>query len=152
MMINFSVYGEPQGKGRAKPNYINGHVNMRTPEKTVSYENLVKTEYRLQCKNARFTDGTPIFMTIKAFYSIPKSVSKKKRAAMISGEIRPTKKPDADNVMKVVADSLNEIAYKDDAQIVGAMFQKYYGEAPRIEVRVETVKQINNTNKTEVKS
>ena len=32
---------------------------------------------------------------------------------MLEGVIRPSKKPDIDNVVKVIADSLNKIAYKD---------------------------------------
>lgn len=42
---------------------------------------------------------------------------RKRREAMIAGTIRPTKKPDADNVLKIVTDSLNDIAYYDDAQM-----------------------------------
>lgn len=40
---------------------------------------------------------------------------------MLAGEIRPTKKPDMDNVVKIIADSLNNLAYYDDTQIVEAV-------------------------------
>ena len=134
MTASFTVYGEPQGKGRPRISVEGGHARARTPDKTVCYENLIKTEYRLQCGNARFPDNAAVAMAVKAFYGIPKSASKKKRAAMLAGAARPTKKPDADNVLKAVADSLNGIAYKDDAQIASASLDKYYGEAPRLEV------------------
>ena len=52
-------------------------------------------------------------MRIFAYYGIPKSTSKRKKALMLEGVIRPSKKPDIDNVVKVIADSLNKIAYKD---------------------------------------
>ena len=56
-------------------------------------------------------------------------------------EIRPVKKPDADNIIKVVADSLNQVAYHDDAEIVRVSLAKYYGRQPRIEVEIKTVEE-----------
>ena len=64
-----------------------------TPDKTAAYENLVKLEYERQCKE-RFPDNAMLDMRIVAYYGVPKSASKKKRRAMLSNEIRPTKKPD----------------------------------------------------------
>lgn len=78
-------------------------------------------------------------MRILAFYSIPKSASKKKRTLMVEGKIRPTKKPDMDNVMKMIADSLNQVAYRDDTQIVDAQVRKFYSEQPRIEVSISQI-------------
>ena len=48
--------------------------------------------------------------------------------------IRPTTKPDNDNILKIVADSLNQIAYKDDAQVVDAQIRKFYSRRPRVAV------------------
>ena len=80
--------------------------------------------------------GVEIGMEITAFYSIPKSTSKKRAALMRDGLLRPTKKPDYDNVAKVICDALNKIAYCDDAQIVEAAFAKFYADEPRVEVRL----------------
>ena len=38
---------------------------------------------------------------------------------MLEWEIRPTKRPDLDNIAKAVLDALNGLAYQDDSQIVG---------------------------------
>ena len=73
---------------------------------------------------------------IFAYYSIPKSTSKKKRELMLAGKIRPTKKPDFDNIAKIICDSLNGIAYQDDKLIVDGMFRKFYSEQPRVEVKI----------------
>lgn len=135
MKIKFSVLGEPQGKGRPRFNRLpNGFVSTNTPEQTVLYENLIVTEYRRQCGKARFGDKDCIYMRIIAYYAIPASTSQKKRREMESGLIRPTKKPDVDNLTKVVCDALNKIAYRDDAQVVDAQVSKYYSDQPRIEV------------------
>lgn len=135
-IITFTVLGEPQGKGRPKFSKVGNFTRARTPDQTVIYENLIKTEYRRQCGENGFSDGAMLELYVKAYYKIPASASKKKKQAMLSGELRPTKKPDLDNVLKVVADSLNLIAYRDDAQIVETRAQKYYAEQPRVEVEI----------------
>ena len=53
---------------------------------------------------------------------------------------RPTKKPDLDNIIKAIADSLNGIAYKDDAQIVELKSKKFYSDTPRVEVTIKIYK------------
>ncbi|MEN6487848.1 MAG: RusA family crossover junction endodeoxyribonuclease [Smithella sp.] len=140
MKIKFTVLGEPQGKGRP---IFGGKTKAgtpitRTPDKTVFYENLIITEYRRQVGSAKFEDNTNLDMRITAYYTIPASASKKKQKQMENGEIRPTKKPDMDNIVKVVADSLNSIAYRDDAQIVDCQIRKFYSRQPRIEVTILT--------------
>ena len=101
--VKFTVYGEPKGKGRPRFNTKTGHA--MTPKDTVSYENLVKLEWQTAYGTESFPKEAMLDMRIKAYYRIPKSASKKKRAAMLAGEIRPTKKPDMDNVVKIIADS-----------------------------------------------
>ncbi|XZN30187.1 RusA family crossover junction endodeoxyribonuclease [Clostridium perfringens] len=41
---------------------------------------------------------------------------------------KPTKKPDVDNIAKIILDSLNGVAYKDDSQIVDLRIIKSYTE------------------------
>lgn len=101
------------------------------------YENLVKTAYTTQCGNTKFSDDAQLSLSIHAFFAIPKSASKKKRQDMIDGIIRPTKKPDMDNIIKIIADALNQIAYKDDSQIVDTTIQKYYSDNPRVIVMIK---------------
>ena len=47
------------------------------------YENLVKLEYERQCSGIRF-DEDAVGLKITAYFAVPKSVSKKKKAEMIS--------------------------------------------------------------------
>lgn len=63
-------------------------------------------------------DRPPVVLEINAYFEIPKSYTKKKRALCEQGDILPTCKPDIDNVVKAVADGLNGVAYKDDSGIV----------------------------------
>ena len=139
MRAKFCIHGDPQGKGRPRFSTVCGHVHTRTPDETVLYENLVKTEYRQQV-GVKFPDDAMLDVRIFAYYPIPKSASKRKRQAMLDKKIRPTKKPDADNVCKVICDSLNGVAYRDDTQIVDCMVRKFYGEVPRVLVTIEEIK------------
>jgi Holliday junction resolvase RusA-like endonuclease len=140
MRVVFTVLGSPQGKGRPRFARVGNYVRTHTPDATVLYENLVITEFRRQCGDSRFPKGEYIELSVVAYYPIPASASKKKREQMMSGELRPIVKPDWDNVGKVVADSLNGIAYHDDAHVVDGHVYKYYSDRPRIEVALQTVK------------
>ena len=60
--------------------------------------------------------------------------SKVRRTAMLNGELLPAKKPDIDNIVKAVLDALNEVAYRDDTQVVELQVRKQYSERPRLEI------------------
>ncbi len=134
--IFFTVPGKPQGKGRPRFARTGNYVKTYTPAETESYENLIKLACSAVCKEP--LEG-PLKIYIRAFFPIPKSWSKKRQAMALSGEIRPTTKPDFDNIAKVVCDSLNGIAYGDDTQIVDAVTTKRYDNTPRLEVYIAPV-------------
>ncbi len=135
--VKFTVLGHPQGKGRVRFSNAGKYVRTYTPEQTVIYENLIKLEYQRQCGNSFFEREVPLSLTIRAYYAIPKSTSKKRQSLMLEEKIRPTKKPDWDNIGKVVCDSLNAVAYHDDAQVTNANVIKLYSDKPRIEVEIQ---------------
>lgn len=139
MEIRFTVPGEPKGKGRPRFSKVGNYVKARTPQDTIVYENFVRMQYQEQCKDRRFPDDAILDMRIIAYYSIPKSASKKKKEQMINGILRPAKKPDMDNVVKVIADSLNAIAYRDDTQIVDCQVRKFYSEQPRVVIQIREI-------------
>jgi len=134
-ITRFTIPGPPQGKARARTVRNNGFTHSYTPEKTVLYENLVKTEYE-QAGGIYHGGTVQISLKIVAYYPIRKGESKCNVACMLSGNTRPTKKPDISNVLKIVEDALNGVAYKDDAQIVHNETDKFYGEVPRVEVEI----------------
>ena len=76
-------------------------------------------------------------VTIIAYFGIPKSTSKKKEAEMLQGNISPTKKPDADNIIKIVLDAMNKFAFKDDTQVTKLEIEKKYDVTPRIYIKIE---------------
>jgi Holliday junction resolvase RusA-like endonuclease len=99
--------------GKARPRVTrSGHAY--TPKNTVNYENYVKLKYVADGGERR--EG-PIKAVIHVFYEIPQSATKKRRTAILEGLELPTKKPDADNIAKIILDSLNGIAFHDDSQV-----------------------------------
>jgi len=128
--MKLTIPGEPVAKQRAR----HGKFGTYTPEKTVNYETLVKQLY-IQQNFAKQLDGQ-LKLTANAYFSIPKSVSKTARAAMVAGILRPVKKPDSSNVVKIIEDALNKLAYRDDSQIVSLNVEKWYSENPRVEVEI----------------
>jgi len=130
----FEIPGEPKGKGR--PRVLRSGITY-TPAGTAAYENLVKLCYQEYC-GAQKLEGA-ISATIDAYMTIPKSTSKKKHDLMAAGEIRPTKKPDVDNMVKCVLDALNGIAYHDDSAVAECLVRKWYSDDPRVEVTLEEI-------------
>lgn len=135
MIFTFEIVGEPQGKGRPRFSTRGGFVKTYTPEKTASYENFVKVCYLNKYKGQKL-DGE-IIAEIIAYFSIPKSFSKKKRVQAIEWKIMPTKKPDTDNIAKTILDSLNGIAFEDDKQVVALLVKKIYGEEAKVVVTLK---------------
>lgn len=132
------IPGVPVGKGRPKFSTFNGHAVAYTPEKTVNYENLVKLSFQ-QTGETSFDKDAMLRANIVAYFPIPKSTSKKKRELIELGLIQPTKKPDLDNIAKVILDALNGLAYYDDAQVCQLEIMKCYSDTPRAEVIINTV-------------
>lgn len=132
--IMFKVPGEPVGKGR--PRFVRATGRTYTPEKTANFETLVRLEYHNQCGEYRFDDDAQLGMRVEAYFSIPKSKPKKVQRDMELGVIRHAHKPDTDNILKAVADALNNVAYRDDSAITYVEVSKKYSRTPETRVMI----------------
>ena len=165
MTVSFTIPGPPQGKARPRVCRINGKSVTYTPRKTVEYERLIKARCvaALDKSHTKFNAGkddeilrffneknqtlqrpyfekdVPLEMKILAFFPMPKNVSKNVKKSMLDGNILPTKKPDGDNVIKVICDALNGLAYADDKQICRIYFEKKYGQNPCVMVEIKDI-------------
>ncbi len=135
MEIRFTVMGEPQGKARPRFSFKTGKTY--TPKNTKDYENHVKSYASLL--NRKFNRNIPLEVNIKAYYKMPASTSKKVKIQMANGEILPTKKPDCDNVIKIILDALNGVLYEDDAQVCRVNFEKLYSDKPCVSISIKTI-------------
>src|SRR5271157_4560207 len=99
----------PVGKARARVTRLRTY----TPKKTVDAERLIGWECKKAMAGRKPFEG-PISLRIDFCFSHPASWSQKRREATYW----KITKPDADNLTKTVKDSLNKIAWLDDAQVV----------------------------------
>ena len=136
MQAEFTVYGKPMGKQRPKFARRGKFTTTYTPSETVKYEKQVKIAYNKENRGV-VLEG-PVQVNIKGVFPIPKSVSKKKYKELINSP--HTKKPDCDNLAKIILDPLNKLAYNDDGQVARLYVDKIYGEEPRVEVNLSTIK------------
>jgi len=137
MIIKFTIVGEPHGKGRPRFTVRHGFSMAYTDEKTRTAESNFLAQ-ALPYKPEKPLEN-PLKMKIKAFCSIPTTYSKKKRLKCLCAMLRPAKKPDLSNILKIIEDSLNTVFFQDDKQIVSLEMEKYYDEVPRTEIEIEEI-------------
>ena len=99
-----------------------------TPLPTNAYEKLIQMEAVVAMMGRVRLNGA-VRCDIRAEFAPPKSLSRKERNALL-GTYR-TKKPDADNIAKLM-DGLNGIVWEDDAQVCVVHVTKIYGEQNRL--------------------
>ena len=134
--VTFFVPGEPTAKGRPRM-ARNGRVY--TPEKTAHAESLAKMAASTAMGQNPPLEG-PLSLQMVARFGVPGSWSGARKERALAGEEMPTKRPDVDNLIKLVADAMNGIVYGDDAQIVLMSAAKVYAPQAGTEITVETIK------------
>lgn len=148
----FGILGDPQGKARPRFARRGKLVSTYIPSTTQKYEELIRySALRVRQKNGiKKPISADISLGIRAYFKIPKTYSKKRKERCLNGEERPSKKPDSDNIAKIVLDGLNpkmkvdhvqhkaicvhEGLYRDDKQVVSLKVDKYYSDKPRVEI------------------
>ena len=134
MIYEFEVPGKVIGKGRPRLNSYTGVVY--TPTRTKDYESLVEQYFLLKYPRFKALEGR-IKVSIIAYFSIPKATKKSDINEMLDNNISPTKKPDIDNIVKAVLDSMNKFAFKDDNQITKLEVEKKYALEDKIYIKIE---------------
>lgn len=127
------VPGRPQGKARPRFTRVGQYVRTYTPKNTQAYEKQIRDCFMEQCSGWKIADR-PIGVIVMAYFPVPKGTSKIKRDEMIGGLIRPTVKPDGDNILKAVLDALDGAAFYNDKQVVDMSVQKWYSEEPCLKI------------------
>lgn len=92
-------------RGKARARIGNGH--QYTPPQTRADMAAVRTAYR-EAGGKKAPKGVPVSLSVTSHRHLPKSVK---------SELADTHKPDLDNVVKLVMDGLNKVAWEDDSQV-----------------------------------
>ena len=138
MEIKFKILGKPRGKQRPRMCVRFGKQITYTPKQTSEYEKLVKASYTAVSK-IFFKKDIPLEIDITAFFN-----------GKYSDSDWATKKPDSDNIIKIVLDGLNKVAYHDDAQICKIHFEKRYAKIPRVEVKIKSLEEKTDMKTTKI--
>ncbi len=139
--VTFTIPGDPRGKGR--PRFSGKSGRAYTPKETTEYEKLVRQCWCQQIHApplfTPFLEGE-IRADIRAYFRIPKSESKRHARDLAQERSGYPKKPDVDNIAKIVLDALNGLAYEDDRSVTYLTIGKLYGAEPRVEVTLTEVR------------
>lgn len=136
-MISATIPGKPMGEPRARFARVGRFVRTYTTAKSTSYRSLVQHYVGEAMRASRLEPIVgPIVVEIDAFSACPKTQQRKREPT----PQRPsTTKPDVDNVAKIILDSLNGVAWIDDAQVCDVRVRKYIAaqdQPPRVVVRI----------------
>jgi len=135
-MVTFKVDGTPVPKGRARYARRGNFISTYTPEKTRTYETLIK-DAAIEAMGSSEPLETPVSLYLYIRVPIPKSCTKKRLEAISDGSEKPTKKPDASNILKSVEDGMNSVVYHDDSQIINIHVTKVYSSLPGVDICVK---------------
>lgn len=139
--VHLTIFGEPIGKQR--PRFNSRSNTVYTPDKTLDYEEFIKAAYsRYYGSEIAFNDEL-LCVSISAYMSIPNNMPKYKRELINKDRLLPSRKPDIDNIVKIILDGLNKVAYTDDKQVAMLMASKHYAkesEQSRVEISITEIK------------
>lgn len=133
--VTVTLVGVPQGKGRARAFLRAGHIAHYTPERTRTYEGMIRV-VAMEAMGRREAFDQPVEFVLRAIFPVPTSWSSKKREKAMTGEIKPGKKPDLDNIVKAWNDAFNGVVYRDDCLICKTSSDKRYGPQALVVVTV----------------
>ena len=135
-MVTFKVDANPVGKQRARYVKRGNFVQAYTPEKTRTYETLIR-ESAKQAMGESEPLETPVSLYLYIRVPIPASATKKRLQAISDGTEKPIRKPDASNILKSVEDGMNGVVYHDDSQIINIHVTKVYSSLPGVDICVK---------------
>jgi Holliday junction resolvase RusA-like endonuclease len=135
------VSGDPRGKGRPRSRIAGGRgrqfIQVYTDPETRAYEDRLRAAAALAMSGHDMFLG-PLEVRVEARFAVPASWSNKKSVSALAGAIRPTGKPDADNILKNI-DAFHGVIWKDDSQAVDTRVIKIYSGEPGLAVTVRPI-------------
>lgn len=134
-MITLELFGEPQAQVRPRFSRVNNFMRVYDPQSSIKEG--CRWQIRSQFREAPFP--FPLSVDLIFYLPIPKATSKKLRTQMLNGLVTPMKKPDIDNLQKFILDCLNNLVFKDDAQVVEIKARKIYSTNPGTLIRIRSV-------------
>lgn len=124
---------------KARPRFVNGRCY--TPETTKVAEDAIAFIVKAHMiKHGLTTTLLPVSITLEFSFKLPASATKRDRELLKQGKLQNIKKPDLDNLVKLVTDAMNKIAYNDDNQVVVINASKVFGDEDYIKISLMEIK------------
>lgn len=144
--LKIVLYEEPEGAPRPRARLINRYNALDYAKSNSSFiqiysitgkadnaymKQLVSENDYLEANKLIYT---PCDIIIDAYFRIPSGVTKKFIFLAEIGLIRPTVKPDWDNIGKKYSDMYNSNIWMDDNLVINGTVRKWYSVLPRVEI------------------
>ena len=142
-MIEFKILGIPSPKQSARfyAKNIGGKTMIKSYQKkeVVEKERNIAFDVKSQLPEGFIPYDCPLSIEVLFVFPLLSSMKKSVRQEIEDGVIvyKPTKPDLQDNLMKILADSMNGIVFVDDSRICKVSSQKIYGLIPRTEVIIK---------------
>jgi len=136
---------KPPTKGRHRMRRLpGGGLQPYADPETVRWEKVVQVAFGQAIPEGFELWIGPVRLEVYAYWPVPKSWPRWKREAALAGKLPHTGRGDADNVLKLVADALQGMAYQNDHQVFDMRAVKLYSDQPRLGVWVEFREEMRN--------
>ncbi|MCT3436743.1 RusA family crossover junction endodeoxyribonuclease [Limosilactobacillus fermentum] len=141
-MAKFEFDIEPVEQARPRATRMRKGIRVYDPKKVAAFKRQLGMLAKQQMLDRGLEpyDG-PLEVRMEFYRPVQTSLSKKERARRLSGDHRPTVKPDLSNYIKATEDALNGILWADDNCIVSLAAEKYYADKPHLVVEIRRAEQ-----------
>ncbi len=119
--IRITIQAEPVAKGRPRTTYQGGMVRTYTPTKTLEAQDFIKARLHKHITDA-FPANIPVRLSATFYRTKSRYLPKKEQL--------PFRKPDLDNFLKLLLDSIDKVLVADDAQITTISVRKRWSTKP----------------------
>ena len=142
--ITVVIPGEPVAQGRPKFSTFGGFPRAYDPKKSKDAKQSIKffVADAMRKQNAKVLEG-PIMLYAQFGIKLPVSQERKRTPRP---RVWRTKKPDLDNLIKLIKDACSGVAFLDDNQVVKVSAEKIQcaqGEAPFTKIRFKELKELS---------
>lgn len=140
--VTITIPGEPRGWGRPTPvARLRGDgtpfVMMVTQDETRAAKKALLRAFRAKYPDHRPWTG-PVMLRFTAVFQTPATFNNALKEAAARGDLYCVRKPDTDNIAKLIKDALNGVVYADDQQVMGGGVKRY-GSPARVEISLESL-------------
>lgn len=134
--VRIVVQGPPKALGRNRHRIVKKRdrsqfVTNYMPAQSAKEQSTIRQIASIAIGNRPPLDG-PVELKVVAYMPIPASWSQRKQADAVADKVRPTGRPDADNILKNICDSFQGIIVRNDTIFTDTSIWKRFSLRPRL--------------------